>query len=342
MDNIQFLDCTLREVALPGYHWGTGVMTGVLDGLCRAGVEIIECGFLKNGVHEPGSSLFYDTKHMDTLVAGVKKRGCRIAALMDYGRFDVSALPPARDTLLDIVRVCFKKHQRDAVLEDMAALGEKGYRVFVQHVDIPSYTDEEIQDFIRRLNPLHPACYCIVDTFGSMYVEDLKRTWALVDRTLVGGIAVGIHAHNNLMMANALAMEMIRCHGSRSLIVDGTLLGAGRGAGNANTEILLHYLTQTQGKQYDLTPIYQTVDTIKPLLEENFQWGYTLPYFQTGITGAHVFNVDYLNTRHPLSSTQRMEVIQMLSPELRKKYDYAYLDQLVALVTAERDQEKEK
>ena len=335
MGNIHFLDCTLREVALPQYHWGTDVMGAVLDSLCSAGIEIVECGFLKSGAHLPGSSLFQNVSTIDTLVADVKKRGCQIAALMDHGRFQVSTLPHASQTQLDIVRVCFKKGERYAVLEDIEKLIQKGYRVFVQHVDIPSYTDAEIREFIERLNPLHPACYCIVDTFGTMYEEDLQRVWTLVQSLLAEDIAIGIHAHNNLMMANALAMYMVRHHGQRDLVVDGTLLGAGRGAGNTNTEILLHYLCRTQGKTYDLTHIYQIVDQIKPILEENFQYGYSLPYFQAGINGAHVFNVDYLNTHYRLSSTQRMLLLQMLTQEQKKKYDYPHLDQLVATLQQE-------
>lgn len=330
MGNIQFLDCTLREVALPQYHWGEETMHAVLESLCSAGVEIIECGFLKNGSYPPGSSLFQDTKSIDALVGGVKERGCQIAALMDYGRFQISTLPHASQTLLDIVRVCFKKHERYAVLEDIAGLIQKGYRVFVQHVDIPSYTDDEIRDFIERINPLHPTCYCMVDTFGTMYVEDLQRIWSMVDDLLADDISIGIHGHNNLMMANALAMYMIRCHGRRNLIVDGTLLGAGRGAGNANTEILLYYLCRTQEKTYDLLPIYQIVDKIQPVLDEKYQYGYSLPYFQTGILAAHVFNADYLTAHYRLTSVQRMQLLQKLTPEQKIKYDYAQLDRLVS------------
>ena len=334
MDNIQVLDCTLREVALPQYAWGTETMTEIMDLLCRAGVQIVECGFLKNGEHRQGSSLFSDTGRIDEIANAVKKHGCQIAALMDYGRFDVSTLPSARDTSLDIIRVCFKKHERHVVFDDIKRLQDKGYCVFVQHVDVPSYTEEELLAFLQRINEVQPEVYCMVDTFGTMYEEDLQPIWMLVNATLKEEIAVGIHGHNNLMMANALAISMIRHHGCRNLVVDGTLLGAGRGAGNANTEILLHYLQKYHARPCDLTAIYRAVDKIRPILDANFQWGYTLPYFMTGITGTHVFNVDYLLAHHPMTSEQMMQVIGQLDAQQRKKYDYGNLDSLAAACVA--------
>ena len=57
------------------------------------------------------------------------------------------------------------------------------------------------------VNEIEPYAFSIVDTFGSMYKEDLQRVFFLIHHNLVATSKVGFHSHNNLQMSFALSQE---------------------------------------------------------------------------------------------------------------------------------------
>ena len=72
----------------------------------------------------------------------------------------------------------------------------------MQPVDILGYTDAELLDLIEKINELEPYAFSIVDTFGSLYREDLQRVFYLVHHNLWANAKIGFHSHNNLHVKN--------------------------------------------------------------------------------------------------------------------------------------------
>lgn len=67
-------------------------------------------------------------------------------------------------------------------------------------------------------------------------------------------------------------------------MLDTTLLGLGRGAGNCPTEILIAFL---KNPKYRLLPLFQAIqDHIHPL-QKQIDWGYHIPYLVTGALNEH-------------------------------------------------------
>lgn len=46
------------------------------------------------------------------------------------------------------------------------------------------FFDEEIIDFIEKVNEFKPLAYSVVDTFGAMYEEDMLHYTGLADQYL--------------------------------------------------------------------------------------------------------------------------------------------------------------
>ena len=68
-------------------------------------------------------------------------------------------------------------------------------------------------------------------------------------------------------------------------MLDSTISGMGRGAGNCYTESLLGFL---RNPKYKLIPIMDFVQKhIVKLKEEGNMWGYDIPYLLTGILNTH-------------------------------------------------------
>ena len=80
----------------------------------------------------------------------------------------------------------------------------------------------------------------------------------------------------------------------RKVIVDSSLCGMGRGAGNAPTELVANYLNLKYHCNYDMNAVMDAIDTYMSYFQENYTWGYSTPYFIAGMYCCHVNNIAYL------------------------------------------------
>lgn len=327
MNNVKLLDCTLREAPLDNLMWGDLSIRKLVDGLERAGTDIIEIGFLKDGKHKQGSTIFQFPHEIKPYIENKRKEILYIA-LVDYGRYDLSQLEENDGETIDAIRVCFKKHEIDKVIDYARKIKNKGYKVCIQHVDTLGYSDIEILSFIEKVNEFNPFAYSIVDTFGSMYEDDALHLVGMVERNLKPDIWLGFHGHNNLLLADSNAQRFIKESSRRKIIVDASLYGCGRSAGNAHTELIAQFLDDKYDCQYDVDEMLDLIDTVIASAKEKTTWGYCIPYFISGMYGAHSFNSKHLTKRHNIKSRDLREIIKKLDNTQKKAYDYALLEKL--------------
>lgn len=322
------LDCTLREAPIDGLMWGEASIHKMISGLENAGADIIEVGFLKNEEYVKGSTIFHHVEDIETYLCD-KKSNTMYVALVDYGRYDLSNLAPFNGRSIDAIRVCFKHDQIGDVLDYASEIVAKGYKVSIQHVDTMGFSDDEIIGFVKKVNALKPYAYAIVDTFGAMYEEDMVHYARLIDSELATDIKLGFHGHDNLLMANANAQRFImELSDHREVIVDTSLYGCGRGAGNAHTELVMRFLIEKYKLGYDINEVLDLIDTVISAVQTKTEWGYNIPYFISGMYNAHTFNVKHLMKRHNLKSKDLRGIIDKLDDSQKKMYDYALLEKL--------------
>ncbi|MGO4376117.1 nucleoid-structuring protein H-NS, partial [Paenibacillus sp. MCAF20] len=92
---------------------------------------------------------------------------------------------------------------------------------------------------------------------------------------------LGVHAHNNLQLAYAntlLAAE------KGVELLDSSVYGMGRAAGNCNTELLV---AELQNTKYNIRPVLDMIEKYMISLREKEEWGYIIPYMITGILDEH-------------------------------------------------------
>lgn len=95
------------------------------------------------------------------------------------------------------------------------------------------------------VNDVMPYSFGIVDTYGGMYLDDITHIYGMVEHNLNSNICIDIHSHNNFQSSFAFAQEIIRiCDSKRNIILDSTLNGMGKCAGNLNTELIVDYLNR--------------------------------------------------------------------------------------------------
>lgn len=248
--------------------------------------------------------------------------------LADYSRYSVENLDRYTGRSFGAVRACFFKNEREQMIPFCKEIKDKGYKLFIQPVDIMGYSDKELLELIEKVNALEPYCFSVVDTFGSMYMDDLRRIYCLIHHNLVNGCKIGFHSHNNMQLSNALSQEFARMsYGQRDVVIDATISGMGRGAGNTPTELVVQYLISKMGYNYDMDAILDVIDSFMPNIRTKCSWGYSTRYFIAGSYGAHVNNISFLNQKNSISSKDMRFVLNKIGAERRKRYDYKLLEE---------------
>lgn len=329
MKRVNILDCTLRDGGyLVDSQFGNTAIKGIIRGLAESGVDVIECGFLKDEPHPAGSTIFNNAAQLRSFLPDDRRQASYVC-LADYSRYSIDNLEPFDGTSIDGVRACFFKNERYDVMDFCRSITEKGYKLYVQPVDILGYTDAELLELIDMVNELEPYAFSIVDTFGSMYKEDLQRVFFLVHHNLWADAKIGFHSHNNLQMSFALSQEFIEMtQGLRRIVIDCSMAGMGRGAGNTNTELVMQYMNRKYNSGYDIDVLLDLIDNYIDGFHNQSEWGYSIPYFLAGSYSAHVNNISYLSTKAGIASRDINYLLNRLGSSNRKRYDYDLLEKI--------------
>ena len=130
-------------------------------------------------------------------------------------------------------------------------------------------------------SPIHTVY--IVDSYGSLYPEEIRDISDMyLEKMDKYGKQVGIHAHNNMQLA--FANTITACANGVSML-DATMNGMGRGAGNCMMEQLMTFL---RNPKYQLPPVLRFVEQhMDKLRAEGVKWGYDTPYLLTGYMDMH-------------------------------------------------------
>lgn len=326
---IQLLDCTLRDGAyIVNAKFGTPAIKGIIKKMQDANIDIIECGWLKNASHEEGTSFFHVPSDLEKYLLKPSDRATYVA-MIDWDRYDLDNLPECDGGTLDAIRIVFPYGKYKEGIAVGEVIAQKGYKVFFQAANTLAYSNEDLVELAREANRVSPVALSIVDTFGAMYNEDLERIVQVLDKELNEGIKLGFHSHNNQQLSFALSMYFVELleKTERGCIVDASLCGMGRGAGNATTELVANYLNRKQHCNYDMNQIMDAIDMYMPYFQENYTWGYSTPYFIAGMYCCHVNNIAYLQENHRTNAKDMRSIIESLSPDDRKKYDYDLLEE---------------
>lgn len=333
--SVYITDCTIRDGGyLLNKNSDPDFVKGVLRGLADSGIDFIETGFLQNVVN--GETIVYHNSEDIVKYLPEKRKGTEYLGFCDNSRYSLEKLDDYSGRSFRWLRISFAQHEIDDSLQFCAGAMKKGYLVQFNPMDSISYTDDERAGLIEKVNKVKPAAFSIVDTFGAMDMTDLVHIFRQVDELLDKDIKIGLHSHDNLGLSCALAERMIELseETGRDVIVDASLYGMGRGAGNARTELLADYINKHCGGNYDIPKLLATIDKyILPLFPDVY-WGYDLPMYVCGTKHSHVDNVYHLKKAYNCTINEMYDLVGALTPQQRTRYgtgysktDFSVLDQ---------------
>lgn len=285
--NFQILDCTIRDGGyLNDWHFDLKLVRELYRAHSRSGIDFVEIGFRSTDKYfdpkQYGPWRFTPEQLVSEVVKGIS--GPAVSLMVDFGKVDIEDIPNRKNSIVNMYRVTVHKDKIIPAIELCNIIADKGYTVSIQLMGIVSYTNE---DFNRILGPLGASKITyvyIADSYGSLFPSDIKP---IRDRLAETEKKIGFHAHNNLQLAFADTLEAVN---SGIDIVDGTVYGIGRGAGNLPIEVIVTYLEKAlSNKKYNSMPILDLINQYFIALKDELKWGYDLSYMLSGIFEVHPY-----------------------------------------------------
>ena len=346
MPIINLLDCTLRDGGyLNDWEFGHDNIVNIFERLVSANVDIIEIGFLNESrEYDVNRTIFPDAESVNRTYAGLTKQESMIVGMIDYGTCGIEKVIPASDSVMDGIRVIFKKEKKEKAIAFCKQIKELGYKVFAQAVSITSYDDAELMELIRLVNDLEPYAFSLVDTYGLLHKNQLMHYFDFVNEHMKTSIGLGYHSHNNFQLAYANCIEVMELPLlERDIVIDGTLYGMGKSAGNAPLELLASYLNDNLGKHYHCSQLLEAIDVTMLDLYKQIPWGYSFKFFLSASKDCHPNYVTYLMDKKKLSMKSINEILDKLEWSKRLSYDQEYVEKLyVEYQKEECDDTKDK
>ena len=141
-------------------------------------------------------------------------------------------------------------------------------------------------------------------------------------------MTLGFHSHNNLQMSYSNAIEMLKFPTNRDLMLDCSIMGMGKGAGNLNTELLLEHLNLYYGKNYHIAPLLEVIDKVINQLHSEFYWGYAPEYYLSAANQCTPSYASHFYNKHMLPIDQVGEMLEMIAPEKKISFDKNYAEEV--------------
>ncbi len=320
----KILDCTLRDGGyLNNWNFGESKILSILNNLHTSGVDYIECGFLKEIESNPESTLYQQVLELEKYI----QKNKNYTLMVNFGEYGIEHFPKCNCKNIKI-RVAFKKSNQKEALDYIKNLVDLGWEVFANPMSTNTYSKEELESLISKLNKVKPFCVTIVDTLGNMYENEVLSIFEICNANLNQDIALGFHSHNSLQLSFSNVKALLKMNINRNLIIDSCLYGMGRGAGNLCTELITKYLNDNFDYNYEILPLLKSIDVdLRPIYKKS-PWGYSTPYYIAALHGCHPNYASFLVEKG--IKDEDLEKILSQIPQLQKVlYDKDLVIELV-------------
>ena len=286
--DIKVLDATLRDGGLVNeFRFSDEFVKAIYLANIRAGVDYMEFGYKGDksmfDVDKFGPLKFCDDEYIRSIV-GENNTDLKIGIMADVGRCNYKEdIHDASESPVDLIRVATYLHQIPTAVSMIEDAKNKGYEVSCNIMAISNARESDIEAALDILGKSPVDVLYIVDSFGSLYPEQIARTINIYrEYAEKYNKKLGIHAHNNQQLAFANTIEAV---GDGVDWLDATYAAMGRGAGNCAMELLLGFL---KNPKYNVYPAIQFIEKYMPALREaGAVWGYDFQYMMTGLLNQH-------------------------------------------------------
>ena len=284
---IKVVDCSVRDGGLMNNHrFGDDFVRKVYEACVKAGLDYMELGYKADkkifSPSEYGAWKFCSEDDIRRIVHE-NKTDLKLCAMADAERTDYHTdILPKEQSVLDCIRIACYVHQIPTAIDMVKDAHDKGYETTLNLMAISTVPDFELSKGLEVIANSPVDVMYIVDSYGSLYseqIDDLMHSF--LELTKGRKKRIGIHTHNNMQMAFSNTISAII---KGATMLDATISGLGRGAGNCHLELLLGFL---KNPKFDIRPVLQCIQDVFLPLSKEMDWGYSIPYAITAQLNEH-------------------------------------------------------
>ncbi|MFG1691090.1 hypothetical protein ACGF5M_02850 [Gemmatimonadota bacterium] len=323
----KILDCTIRDGGyLNDWRFEPQAVREVYRSASHAGIDIVEIGFRGSEEHfDPakfGPWRFTPDEGIREVTRGIQ--GAEIAVMGDFGKISPDDFGPAEESPVSLVRIAAHKNKVYDAIDLLPRIREKGYKVALNAMGIVGYETNEILALADRVGSAEMDYFYLADSYGSIFPNQIPELFAPF--LTIPNLEVGFHPHNNLQMAFANTLAAIE---AGVQIVDSTMFGMGRGAGNLPTEILLSYMQKLHPDRFNPIPILNCIDLYFLRYLKDHPWGYLLHYMISGMLECHPNYAMNLMDRRRYTIEEIWKVLEAIKKRNLVGYKPELIDELI-------------
>lgn len=275
---MKILDCTIRD---GGYYTNWDFDKEVIE-TYLASFNNLPVDYLEVGYRNPklsgyfGEYYFCPPSTLKFLKENTNKKLVIILNEKDVRAEMIDELLEPCLGLIDLIRIAIDPANFERALTLAETIKSKGFEVGFNVMYMSTWHNyPAMMESLNQLDGLVDYFY-LVDSFGGVFPDDVRNTIRSVkERT---GVKIGFHGHNNLEMALANTLTAIE---EGVDIVDATITGMGRGAGNLKTELLMTVLSEKENLIVDFNALSEVTGVFQDM-QESYKWGTSLPYMVSG------------------------------------------------------------
>lgn len=308
IEGLHILDATIRDGGLVNdFFFTDDFVKKVYETNVAAGLDYMEMGYRADKkMFEPskfGKWKFSSDEDIRNIV-GENPTRIKLSVMADVGRCDFrNDIHKKSESPVDLVRVATYIETIPEAVEMIEFAAKQGYETTCNIMAISKCTMMQLSQALEILAQSPVLGVYIVDSYGALYPKEVRKITRLFhDKLAPYGKLTGVHAHNNQQCAFANTIEG-KDSGAR--LLDCTMYGMGRGAGNCHTEALLGYLN---GGKYRVEPVLKLVqDEMLKLKAQEPTWGYNTSYLITGLANAHPRDAIAATKKHDDNFVEQFE-----------------------------------
>lgn len=317
MPRFNLLDCTFRD---GGYYtqWDfqPKIVSAYLQAVASSRIEALEIGFRflpQDGFFGPFA--YSSDEFLKTLKI---PKQTRLAVMVNAKELLAHSRGPeaATDMLftnshrspVQLVRIAAHYSEIASCKAIAVRLRKKGYQTAFNIMQAGGKSQEELSSAASTIAAWNAVdILYFADSLGDMTPASVSDTIGSIRRGWKGPI--GVHAHNNMGQAVANSLEALK---AGATWIDGTVLGMGRGAGNANIECLVLELSHKLRKNYSSDALVRLSLAEFSSLQAIHGWGPNALYYMSAQYGIHPTYVQDLMTKGQYDAAHLIESMKVL------------------------------
>lgn len=327
---MKILDCTLRDGGyINNWRFNDKFIDNYINITNKYNdlIEYIEIGFI-NIKKEYKNELVGDLRNLSLsdIEMFKNKSNCKIAIMADLNNINMDLINnPELIKNIDLIRIAFHKKDLDKSISLCVKLKKMGYKVSLNIMATTNYTKDELIDLMEKVSIYNFDVIYIADSYGSLNQIALSN---MINIIKAHETKIGIHLHNN--MQNAISNFNSIQNNQNINLIDTTMFGMGRGAGNLPLETTV----LTMNPLIDLNIFIELLNFIENYVKKNFyksiiKWGYDLDYLLSGHLQIHPNYVSKMRDMD-ISFENRFNLLKIIyETHMGKLFDKNIMESLI-------------